>query len=233
MQSTTLPIATPNTADAQTPKAAVPLSSEGGARPAGAAVRLPIQQTQPTAADAQPGAPTAAPAQVLRSIERPAETKPASPAAAAVDADAVSVRVVFNPERELITTLIAKGMRMKGSIEGPEGVMVRGEVDGDIVITPAADEALAATGTVVVEQGAVVKGTISGRRVIVMGTVEGSVVSRTSLVISDTGVIKGDVHYNRLVNTDGGVIEGHLRRIKEGVDPLADAVASRTATPQA
>lgn len=215
-----------NTAIQATRSEQTPLAEPPSAAPAALDVAPQPPVTTPAAElPAAPAQRTIAPAQSTPGRQAPiAATTPGTPAAPAANADGSisAARIAFNPRDELITTLIAAPLRIKGTLQGPEGVMVKGTLDGDILID---DSGEATTGTVVVFEGATVNGMISGRRVIVFGTVNGPIISRTNLTISDTGVVNGDVYYNRLNNSEGGTIEGSMRRIKEGVDPLADVQA--------
>jgi len=187
------------------------------------AVLQPPAMPQAAELPAAPVQRTLPPAQSAPRRPAPVATSgtPGTPAANA-DGSISAARIAFNPRDELITTLIAAPLRVKGTLQGPEGVMVKGTLDGDILID---DSGEANTGTVIVFEGATVNGMISGRRVIVFGTVNGPIISRTILTIADTGVVNGDVYYNRLLNSEGGAIEGNMRRIIEGVDPLADVQA--------
>jgi len=170
-----------------------------------------------------PPAPATTTAATTAAIERvvPLRAGPPSTGAPAT-ADSSAAKIVFSPRDEQITTLIAASLRLKGTLQGPEGVMVKGTLDGDILIDGSGEHG---TGTVVVFEGAVVNGMISGRRVIVFGTVNGPIISRTILTLAETGVVNGDVYYNRMINSDGGTIEGQLRRIRDGHDPLPEVLA--------
>jgi len=66
---------------------------------------------------------------------------------------AARTTVIVHPVNERITTMIAAGMCVQGSIEGAEGVYVRGEITGDLLIN---DDGPPDTGTVVVDKTGIV-----------------------------------------------------------------------------
>lgn len=176
-------------------------------------------QNEMTAADHAAGSIAAAAASSALATSRMPSVVNNAKGVPAAPVDAGGAKIVINPREELTTTMIAASQTLKGSLEGPEGVIVKGKVNGDILVD---DSGPAGTGTIVIYEGGEVNGIVSGRRVIVFGTVNGPIVSRTSLTIAETGVVNGDVYYNRMSNNEGGAIEGRIQRIKDGADPLAE-----------
>ncbi|MCK6422703.1 MAG: polymer-forming cytoskeletal protein [Aquabacterium sp.] len=137
---------------------------------------------------------------------------------------AARTTVIVHPVNERITTMIAAGMCVQGSIEGAEGVYVRGEITGDLLIN---DDGPPDTGTVVVDKTGIVRGIVSGRRVVVLGTVEGPVIARTALTLGGASVVHGDVYCGQLQPGPGSVIKGQVRTLTAGMDALAVVRAQR------
>jgi cytoskeletal protein CcmA (bactofilin family) len=102
--------------------------------------------------------------------------------------------------------------------------MVCGEVVGDITVEDGPDD----TGTIVIHEGGMVRGTVFGRRVVVLGTVDGDVISSTHLTLGERGRITKNTYYRRILTADGGELEGYVRRIKDGMDPRKDLLARRS-----
>jgi cytoskeletal protein CcmA (bactofilin family) len=135
-------------------------------------------------------------------------------------------KVAVNPAAERLTTLIAKPMRVVGDILGPEGVMVRGEVHGDIIVS---EEGPPDTGVVFVLSGGRVQGLVSGRRIVVAGEIKGPVVARGVLQIVDDGVVDGDVYCVAIDRGSMTRVSGTVHRIQPGEDPTGEVQAKRFA----
>lgn len=141
-------------------------------------------------------------------------------------AKAPAAKIAINPANELLTTLIAKPMRLVGDILGPEGVMVRGEVHGDIIVS---DEGPAGTGVVFVVVGGRVTGLVASRRVVVAGEVNGPVIARGTLQIAETGIVKGDVYCVEIDEGSATRVKGQVNIIQPGTDPIGEVQARRYA----
>lgn len=147
---------------------------------------------------------------------------PHSPAAGAGASEAPKLSV--NPQRERITSLVARGMRIDGTIQGPDGVLIRGEVRGDVLIS---ETAPAGTGTVLVDESGVVRGVICAQRIVVAGNVTAPVIALRSLEIVGKGRIDADVYCVHLAGQRQGNINGHVHWLQPGENPLMQVQESR------
>ena len=103
-----------------------------------------------------------------------------------------------------IKTLIAQGTRIDGGLKFREGMRVDGEVCGPI-------QADSEGSLLVISEGAVVEGGILADRVIIAGTVKGTVLARESLELQPQARIEGDIQYVALQMHQGATISGQLR----------------------
>lgn len=139
---------------------------------------------------------------------------------------ATAAKISINPVDERLTTLIARPMRVVGDILGPEGVMVRGEVQGDIIVS---DDGPVGTGVVIVGGGGRVTGLVSSRRVVVAGEVNGPVIARGALQVAENGVINGDVYCVEIDAGSASRVNGQVHHIQRGEDPIGEVQARRYA----
>jgi len=128
----------------------------------------------------------------------------------------------IDPKVDRITSIIAPGVRVVGRIETNEGILIKGEVDGGVILV---DKDGAPAGTVIVAEDARVKGVVCGARVIIQGTVDGGVVARQHLGLAETAVVTGEIHYARMAQAEGAEMEGSVTKIREGKDPTNDVIA--------
>ncbi|MDT8992741.1 polymer-forming cytoskeletal protein [Curvibacter sp. APW13] len=123
--------------------------------------------------------------------------------------------IVIDPARERLSTYIAPGAVIKGSIEVGEGARVAGTVTGDLIC---------ANGSAVIEPGGEVMGSVhASERVIVMGGRVGTPASDPNARPSTELVCPGEVivigpgvahvvaYYGTLNAYDGGYIDGGAR----------------------
>jgi cytoskeletal protein CcmA (bactofilin family) len=103
-----------------------------------------------------------------------------------------------------IKTLIAQGTRIDGGLKFRDGLRVDGEVFGPI-------QADSEGSLLVISEGAVVEGGIMADRVIIAGTVRGTVLARESLELQPQARIEGDIQYVALEMHQGATISGQLR----------------------
>ena len=119
--------------------------------------------------------------------------------------------VSVDPVAERISTVIAVNCTNTGDIKSKDGVMIQGVQVGNISID--ADD-LDPTGTIVVTKAGTVRGQIEGKRVVVLGRVEGSIKSYTHVTLGESAVVTGDVEYKTIRMMDGAEIEGNCRKLK-------------------
>lgn len=139
---------------------------------------------------------------------------------------ATGAKISINPANERMTSLIGQAMKVCGDIQGAEGVMVRGEVLGDIIIS---DDGPAGTGVVFVFSTGKVTGLVSGRRVVVAGEVDGPIIARDLLQVVETGVVRGDVYCVDIDAASASRVTGQVHRIETGENPIDEVQARRYA----
>jgi cytoskeletal protein CcmA (bactofilin family) len=108
---------------------------------------------------------------------------------------------------EKITTVVGKGSINSGDVHTKEGVLVLGAIHGHVT---------AEAGTIFIGEGGLVLGNVSGGRVVVSGEVTGDVLSTDNLLLSNTGLVRGNVRYKNFSMMPEAVIEGVLSKIKDG-----------------
>lgn len=105
-------------------------------------------------------------------------------------------------------TLIAQGTRIEGGMKFEQGLRVDGEVDGAI-------QGVSEGSLLVISEGAVARGGLTADRVIINGTVQGTVHAR-EMQLQPSARIEGDVHYATLEMHEGAIISGKLRPLTAG-----------------
>ena len=94
--------------------------------------------------------------------------------------------------------LIGAGVTIKGDVEAEIDLQIDGNVHGDV-----------RCGTLIVNERALVSGSIVADRVRVAGHVDGGI-EATDLAVEASARIKGDISYSRLRVSNGGVFEGTM-----------------------
>jgi cytoskeletal protein CcmA (bactofilin family) len=100
-------------------------------------------------------------------------------------------------------TVIAKGLKIVGSVTAEGLVEVNGQIDGEIHCT-----------SLVVSRGAHVTGTVAAGRVVVDGKVEGPIQGGEVLLKSQAHVV-GDIHHQSLAIESGAFFDGRSVQIRE------------------
>ena len=93
-------------------------------------------------------------------------------------------------------TVIAKGLKIVGSVTAEGLVEVNGQIDGELHCT-----------SLVIARGAQVKGTVAAERVVVDGRVEGPIQGGEVILKSQAHVV-GDVHHQSLAIESGAYFDG-------------------------
>jgi cytoskeletal protein CcmA (bactofilin family) len=93
-------------------------------------------------------------------------------------------------------TVIAKGLKIVGSVTAEGLVEVNGQIDGELHCT-----------SLIIARGAHVAGTISAERVVVDGKVEGPIQGAEVILRSQAHVV-GDIHHQSLAIDRGAYFEG-------------------------
>ncbi len=95
-------------------------------------------------------------------------------------------------------TIIAKGLKITGDLQGEGVIQVEGAIEGQIHLK----------GTVEVMPTGAVKGPVEADIVHVAGSVQGDIVSRDSVRLESTGYVEGDIKTARFVIEEGGCLNG-------------------------
>lgn len=106
-------------------------------------------------------------------------------------------------------TLISDGCKFEGMLTGTGQFLVNGEVEGDCEIE----------GAVTLAREGFWKGTIHADSVIIAGRIEGDVIARGRIEISDTARIAGTVTGEAIAVAEGAVVEGVMKTTGQ-TDPL-------------
>ncbi|MBT5362772.1 MAG: polymer-forming cytoskeletal protein [Candidatus Marinimicrobia bacterium] len=97
-----------------------------------------------------------------------------------------------------VHTMVGADAKIDGPIRLREGIIVYGQVHGDIVTE----------GPVRVAQNAMVQGNISGCHIRIGGTVVGDIIADGQVILGKKCVLKGDIVYRKLLIEDGAQFEG-------------------------
>ena len=98
--------------------------------------------------------------------------------------------------------VIAKELKIVGSVTAEGLVQVDGQIDGELHCT-----------LLVIARGAHVNGTVAAKRVVVDGKVEGPIRGGEVVLKSQAHVV-GDVHYQSLAIESGAFIDGRLVQVR-------------------
>ena len=99
-------------------------------------------------------------------------------------------------------TLIAKGLKIVGSVTAEGLVEVNGQIDGELHCT-----------SLVIARGAHVNGTVAAERVVVDGTVEGPI-QGGDVTLKSQAYVVGDIHHQSLAMETGAFFEGRSVQIR-------------------
>ena len=97
-----------------------------------------------------------------------------------------------------VHTMIGAYARIDGPVKLREGIIIYGQVHGDIVTD----------GPVRVAQNALVQGNISGSHIRIGGTVVGNIAADGQVILGKKCILKGDIIYRKLLIEDGAQFEG-------------------------
>lgn len=106
-----------------------------------------------------------------------------------------------NAALDAIENMIGRSAFVRGDLEADGAFRIDGQVEGKV----------SSKGAVVIGDGGVVRGDVSGRDVVVAGKVHGNVSCRGHLEIVSTGLIEGDIEASSFRVETGGVFRGTSR----------------------
>jgi len=99
-------------------------------------------------------------------------------------------------------TVIAKGLKIVGSVTAEGLVEVNGQIDGELHCT-----------SLVIARGAQVTGTVAAERVVVDGKVEGPIQAGEVILKSQAHVV-GDIHHQSLAVESGAYFDGRSVHVR-------------------
>lgn len=102
------------------------------------------------------------------------------------------------------TTVIGPDIKITGNLEASGDLKIEGNVEGDVRCR-----------RLIVGDGGAIKGRVYSEQARISGAINGSI-EAAGLAIEATGVVTGEATYGRLKVTTGGVIEGKIKRKREG-----------------
>ena len=103
-------------------------------------------------------------------------------------------------------TVIAKGLKIVGSVTAEGLVEVHGQIEGELHGT-----------SLVIARGASVVGTMTAQRIVVDGNVEGPI-HGGDVILKPHANVTGDIKHQSLSIENGAVFEGCSKRATERVD---------------
>lgn len=102
------------------------------------------------------------------------------------------------PQRELKESVIATGLTFEGKIEGSGHVRISGRFKGDVHVD----------GTLTIEAGAHLAGSVRAGSVVIAGEIDGNIESASKIELQQTGVVNGDVNAGTLTVAGGARMRG-------------------------
>ena len=116
-------------------------------------------------------------------------------------------------------TVIAKGIKIVGSVTAEGLVEVNGQIDGELHCT-----------SLIVSRGAHVTGTIAAGRVVVDGKVDGPIQGGEVILKSKAHVV-GDIHHQSLAIESGAYFEGRSMQARGGNGHDVEKLAKKPLKP--
>jgi cytoskeletal protein CcmA (bactofilin family) len=110
-------------------------------------------------------------------------------------------RLAISHDPEVEQSVLARGVRIHGTVHTDGVVRIEGVVDGDV----------RAGGQVLVAPGGFIEGDVITRHAVVGGEVRGQVLAETKVEIRTGGEVRGNVVTPRIVVEEGGTVNGMLR----------------------
>jgi cytoskeletal protein CcmA (bactofilin family) len=118
------------------------------------------------------------------------------------------------------TLVVGRGISVQGSVQDAERLVVEGTVEATSI--NASELAIA--------QGGVFKGEAEVDEAEVAGTIDGTLIARTALIVRATGRVLGTARCRRLQVEDGGQITGRIEMLNDGA-PLSSSSSTSAPLP--
>jgi cytoskeletal protein CcmA (bactofilin family) len=101
-----------------------------------------------------------------------------------------------------VPSIISSDLIIRGDLESRGDIQVDGEVQGDI-----------ASQTLTIGENSVVQGGVTAETLRICGTIKGEV-KATTVVLTKTARVNGDIVHQNLTIEAGAYLEGHCRRLE-------------------
>jgi cytoskeletal protein CcmA (bactofilin family) len=118
------------------------------------------------------------------------------------------------------TLVVGRGISVQGMVQDAERLVVEGTVEATLI--NAAELS--------VSPGGIFKGEIEVEDAEIAGTVDGTIVARSALIVRASGVVLGTARCRRLQVEDGGQITGRIEMIAESAPRAAAPAAAPAAS---
>jgi len=112
-------------------------------------------------------------------------------------------------QAEFPETIIASNTHIKGTITGPDVVLIAGMFEGDVQ----------SEGLLVITEKGKVKASITCHDLILEGTVEGNVEKAGNVEIRAGGRLTGDIRCDRIAMAQGSFVEGAIHMTQPDTQP--------------
>lgn len=151
----------------------------------------------------------------------PAAPPAPPPSAPARPAIATPARPVARDPAERRTLVVGRGISVQGTVQDAERLVVEGTVEASMI--RATELSIA--------PGGVFKGEVEVDDAEIAGTIDGTLVAKSALVVRATGRVLGTARCRRLQVEDGGQITGRIEMITEAAaaEPAPHASAEPVA----
>ncbi len=146
----------------------------------------------------KPGAPPIPNVPPPSAREPDRQPPPPPPAARTAPAD-TAVRTAPRMEQQK-ESVIAAGLAIEGKIEGAGHVRIAGNFKGDVQVE----------GNLTIEPGAKLTGGVCAKTVTISGELEGNIDAATSVELTSTGVLNGDLKAGTLTVAAGSRMRGRV-----------------------
>lgn len=108
-----------------------------------------------------------------------------------------------------VHTMIGPDAVLKGSIKLEQGLIVYGQVFGDVQTR----------GSIRIARGAMVDGNVTGASIVLGGKVVGHLKSEGPVILKKTSELKGNISYRKLHIEDGAQFEGQCDLVLDSSGP--------------
>jgi cytoskeletal protein CcmA (bactofilin family) len=124
-------------------------------------------------------------------------------------------RPVVPPEpSERRTLVVGRGIKLQGVVQDAERLVVEGTVEATMIHAK----------ELFIAQGGEFKGECEVEDAEIAGMIDGTLTTRTSLIIRSSGKVSGSARYKRLQVEDGGQISGRMEMLStESAKPIETA----------